>query len=106
MTLVFGYSSVVLWGLLRARPRHLADEGAREEARKRKRAGPGQWHLDEVFLAVLVHFAFYSALVLFAAPDAVRATGLHQVYCCPSPSPGPTSSPTLSMCVPLLAAVA
>ena len=72
------YASVMLYALLRAHPVKLKEEGQREVTRGSRKRGPGRWHVDEVFLAVLVHYIFYSVLVVVADPGDVRATGLHQ----------------------------
>jgi len=78
MLLVFIYGTATLWGVLRAAPRDMVEHGEREMRREVKRSGPGAWHVDEAFLAMLLHFGFYIGLVLCADPAAVRATGLHQ----------------------------
>jgi hypothetical protein len=76
--LVLFYVSTTLWGIFRAQPVNLREDGEREERRSAKRRGPGKWHVDECFVAVVFHYVFYMLLVVGADPTTVRATGLHQ----------------------------
>ena len=34
--------------------------------------------MDEAWIAIVLHYTFYICIVLFADPEAIRATGLHQ----------------------------
>ena len=77
--LVFLYSTLAIYGILRARPTTLREIGEREQNHQRAKApSPAKWHIDEVFVALAIHFTFYICLVMFADPQRVRATGLHQ----------------------------
>lgn len=38
----------------------------------------GTWHVDECWLAIMLHFTFYIVIVLTSEPENIRATGLHQ----------------------------
>ena len=78
MLLIFLYGSITFWGILRARPNNLREIGEREVKRHAKQRGPGKWHVDETYIAVIFHYMFYICIVIFSNPQNVRATGLHQ----------------------------
>ena len=78
MLLIFLYGAITLWAILRARPTNLRERGERETKRLAKQRGPGAWHIDEVYAAVIFHYTFYICIVLFSNPENIRATGLHQ----------------------------
>jgi hypothetical protein len=76
--LAFVYCTSVMWGLMRATPTHAFEVGQQEIKRGKKRRGPGTWHVDECWAAVMLHYIFYILIVTTSNPEAIRATGLHQ----------------------------
>ena len=64
-------------------PRDVREEGEREEEQGFRRFGRGTWHVDEVALAVIIHYTFYFLLTLSVTDDSAKnlvAIGLHQTY--------------------------
>jgi len=80
------YGLVAFYGLQRSRPVDTKEVGEREEMRGDKRSGKGKWYLDEVYLAVCMHYLHYAILVIIADPGSKQVLGLHQ----PMGSPGGT----------------
>ena len=72
------YCTVMFYGVNHSRPVNVLEQGERETRKGSKKFGNGRWYIDEIVLAVLVHFIFYSLLVVFANPSTYQVYGLHQ----------------------------
>lgn len=77
-TLAGIYSAVMFYGINHSKPKNMLEIGEREERKGSKKFGKGRWYYDEIVLAVLIHYAFYMSLVLFANPQTYQVYGLHQ----------------------------
>mmetsp|Transcript_2416 Transcript_2416/g.4756 ORF Transcript_2416/g.4756 Transcript_2416/m.4756 type:complete len:621 (+) Transcript_2416:178-2040(+) len=72
------YMLVLFYGIQHGRPVNIKEQGEREIMRGDKKAGYGRWYLDEVYLAMCMHFAHYCILVVFTNPGTKQVLGLHQ----------------------------
>lgn len=73
------YFSIAFYGVNHSwRPVNVLEQGQREERKGSKKWGKGKWYVDEIVLAVLIHFTFYMTLVVFAHPETYQVYGLHQ----------------------------
>jgi len=67
-----------MYGLSKRVPLDMKEKGEREVHLGHKKRGSGYWHVDEVFVAVLIHYAFYFMVVTFADPAVIRSVGVRQ----------------------------
>jgi len=72
------YALVLFYGLQRSKPVDYKEVGEREEMRGDKKRGNGQWHFDECFAAVCMHYLHYCVLVLVGDPANKEVRGMHQ----------------------------
>jgi hypothetical protein len=52
--------------------------GEREQQRGTTMSGHGKWHVDEIWVSVMLWFGTYLALIVFADVGSIRAVGVHQ----------------------------
>lgn len=72
------YLLVMFFGVNRARPVNLLEEGEREQRKGDKKLSSGGWYYDEIVMCALIHFGFYICIILFASPETYQVYGLHQ----------------------------
>ena len=72
------YLVISIWGLLHTLPTDVRDQGQRQVRRADKADGVGQWHYDECFLAICIHFVSFILLALFSDAEHTTSVGRHQ----------------------------
>jgi len=78
MLLMGLYGVVLMYGFQHARPVNIKELGEREERRGDKKSGRGRWYIDEVYVAMCMHYLHYAMLVVVGDPGNKQVLGLHQ----------------------------